>query len=458
MSEPEQVRVPDIGDINDVPVIEILVGPGDRVSADQALVTLESEKATLDVPAPYNGVVDAVLVAIDDRVSEGSAIVSMTPVEVAGEHGKDDRPQTLDDRADAPSTDDGESDRPGSEVPAPAQPPKPAAASDASTADTETPTERNGVQPPPRTTNSESLATLAHAGPSVRRFARELGVDLSLVKGTGPKGRIVRDDVLSFVRARVSEPSTHPSGGIGADLPPWPSIDFSKFGETERVPLSRIRRISGPSLARNSITIPHVTNFDEADVTDLETFRRRVNEESAASAPKVTMLAFVTKACVAALRQFPEFNASLDGDELILKRYFHIGFAADTPDGLVVPVVRDADSKGIFMLADEMSSQAARAREGKLSPGDMQGGCFSISSLGGIGGTGFTPIINAPEVAILGLARTQTRVVWNDGDVEPRVILPLSLSWDHRVVDGALAARFLQYVSRLLGDFRRISL
>lgn len=453
MSKSEQVCVPDIGDMSDVPVIEVLVSPGDRVAADQTLVTLESDKATLDVPAPRDGLIEQVLVAVDDRVSQGTPIVAIAAGDTSGgadpaqpEEPSEPTPQATADEDAAGHGDTEAAAAPGeptpsksSDVPAPAS--QAPVASAAATA-----------------TDSAALTSRAHAGPSVRGFARELGVDLGEVQGSGPKGRIVRADVLAFVRGRVSEPPAARAPGIGADLPPWPSVDFSRYGETERVPLSRIRRISGPSLARNWMTIPHVTNFDEADVTELDAFRKQVNDENAGTGAKVTLLAFVMKACVAALKRFPEFNASLDGDELILKHYYHVGFAADTPNGLVVPVIRDADGKGVLTLAEQMSGLAGRAREGALSPGDMQGGCFSISSLGGIGGVGFTPIINAPEVAILGAARTQSRVVWDDGEVRPRLILPLSLSWDHRVVDGASAARFLQYVVRLLEDFRRISL
>jgi pyruvate dehydrogenase E2 component (dihydrolipoamide acetyltransferase) len=299
----------------------------------------------------------------------------------------------------------------------------------------------------------------AHASPSVRAFARELGVDIAQVSGSGPQGRIVREDVLAYVQAGMRPGGSSGDGsGKGLNLLPWPQVDFAKFGDIERAPLSRVRKISGPALARNWVMIPHVTNFDEADVTDLEQFRLTLNQEKAEGSAKVSMLAFLIKASVASLKAFPEFNASLEGEDLVLKRYFHLGFAADTPNGLMVPVIRDADRKGIRQIADEMSTLAGQARKGTLKPADMQGGCFTISSLGGIGGTGFTPIINAPEVAILGAAKAQIKPVWDGTEFRPRFILPLSLSWDHRVVDGAAAGRFLDHLRHLLGDLRRILL
>jgi pyruvate dehydrogenase E2 component (dihydrolipoamide acetyltransferase) len=300
----------------------------------------------------------------------------------------------------------------------------------------------------------------AHASPSVRRFARELGVDVALVKGTGPKGRILQEDVQNYVKAALAQPrgAAPAGGGAGLDLLPWPQVDFARFGPVEAKPLSRIKKISGANLARNWVMIPHVTQFDEADISELEALRVQLNKENEKSGIKLTMLAFLIKAAVAALKKFPDFNASLDGENLVYKRYFHIGFAADTPNGLVVPVIRDADKKGVLEIAKEMGTLSARAREGKLGPAEMQGGCFSISSLGGIGGTAFTPIINAPEVAILGVSKSQTKPVWDGKQFAPRLMLPLSLSYDHRVIDGAQAARFTAYLTQVLADLRRVLL
>ncbi|KAB2929218.1 MAG: dihydrolipoyllysine-residue acetyltransferase, partial [Rhodocyclaceae bacterium] len=299
----------------------------------------------------------------------------------------------------------------------------------------------------------------AHASPSVRRFARELGVDVALVKGTGPKGRILQEDVQNYVKQALAQPrGAAPAGGTGLDLLPWPTVDFAKFGPVESKPLSRIKKISGANLARNWVMIPHVTQFDEADITDLEALRVQLNKENEKSGAKLTMLAFLIKAAVAALKKYPDFNASLDGENLVYKQYFHIGFAADTPNGLVVPVIRDADRKGLLEIAKEMGALSAKAREGKLGPAEMQGGCFSISSLGGIGGTAFTPIVNAPEVAILGVSKSQTRPVWDGKAFQPRLMIPLSLSYDHRVIDGASAARFTAYLAQVLADMRRVLL
>lgn len=397
MSQAIEVKVPDIGDYKDVPVIEVLVKPGDAVEPEQSLVTLESDKATMDVPSPAAGVVKDIKVKVGDAVSEGSLIVVLE---------------------------------------APAAAPAPAA---------------SGEYRP------------SHASPSVRKFARELGVDVSRVAGTGPKNRITKDDVTAFVKGvmtgqRAAPAAAAPAGGGELNLLPWPKVDFSKFGPFEAKPLSRIKKISGANLHRNWVMIPHVTNNDEADITDLEALRVQLNKEHEKAGVKFTMLAFVIKAVVAALKKFPTFNASLDGDNLVFKQYYHIGFAADTPNGLVVPVIRDADKKGLVEIAKEMAELSKAAREGKLKPDQMQGGCFSISSLGGIGGTHFTPIINAPEVAILGLSRGQMKPVWDGKQFVPRLTLPLSLSYDHRVIDGAEAARFNAYLGALLGDFRRIIL
>ncbi|MEP6658065.1 MAG: dihydrolipoyllysine-residue acetyltransferase [Betaproteobacteria bacterium] len=426
-----EVKVPDIGDFKDVPVIEVLVKPGDAVKAEDSLVTLESEKATMDVPSPSAGVIKEVKVTLGDKVSEGNLIAI---IEAAG--------GAIGARTAAPAN----------AVAVDARAPSPPA-------------------PPPAKASSTALAAAphvdsetfrkAHASPSVRAIARELGVDLSRVTGSGPKDRVLREDVQKFVKEAMSGRSAAgaaapaPTGGAALGLLPWPQIDFSKFGPVESKPLSRIKKISGANLHRNWVMIPHVTNHDDADITDLEALRVTLNKENEKAGTKVTMLAFLIKVCVSALKKFPEFNASLDGDNLIYKQYFHIGFAADTPNGLMVPVIRNADQKGVLAIAKEMGELSAKAREGKLGPADMQGGCFSISSLGGIGGTYFTPIINAPEVAILGVCRSSTRPVWDGKQFLPRLILPLSLSWDHRVIDGAAAARFNSYLIALLGDMRR---
>ena len=458
-----EIKVPDIGDFKDVEVIELLVAPGDRVKPEQSLITVESDKASMEIPSPMAGVVRELRVKLGDKVSEGSLILELESGEEALTGAK-----------------------PAAAAPAPAAaPPKaaPAPAPALSTPQAPAPREAAPAAPladaagsPPSTAfatemgarpDAQELAQAAspraHASPSVRRFARELGVELNRVKGSGPKGRVLPDDVRAFVKSALAaggKPAAAPSGGIGLSLLPWPQVDFAKFGPIERVALSRIRKLAGPNLHRNWVSIPHVTNHEDADVTELEAFRVQLNKENERSGVKLTMLAFLVKACVATLKKFPEFNSSIDpsGEAMILKRYFHIGFAADTPNGLVVPVLRDADRKGVLELAAETAALAGKAREGKLSPSDMQGGTFSISSLGGIGGTYFTPIINAPEVAILGVCRTATRPVWDGKQFVPRLILPLSLSWDHRVVDGAAAARFNSHLAQVLADFRRVLL
>ncbi|VBB09958.1 dihydrolipoyllysine-residue acetyltransferase [Burkholderia stabilis] len=428
-----EVKVPDIGDYKDVPVIEIGVKIGDTVEKEQSLVTLESDKATMDVPSPAAGVVKDIKVKVGDSVSEGTLIVLL---EAAGAPAA--APQ-----ASAPA--------PAAAAPAPAPAAAPAKAAPAPAA-----------AAPAAAPSGEYRAS--HASPSVRKFARELGVDVARVQGSGPKGRITKDDVTGFVKGVMTgqraapAAAAAPAGGGELNLLPWPKVDFSKFGPFEAKPLSRIKKISGANLHRNWVMIPHVTNNDEADITELEALRVQLNKEHEKAGVKFTMLAFVIKAVVAALKKFPTFNASLDGDNLVFKQYFHVGFAADTPNGLVVPVIRDADKKGLVDIAKEMSDLSKAAREGKLKPDQMQGGCFSISSLGGIGGTNFTPIINAPEVAILGLSRGQTKPVWDGKQFVPRLMLPLSLSYDHRVIDGAEAARFNAYLGALLGDFRRIIL
>jgi len=429
------VKVPDIGDFSDVPVIEVFVKVGDTVKAEDSLVTLESDKATMDVPAPAAGVVSEVRVKVGDKVSEGTPIV-MLESSAAGASAAAP-PASAAALGPAPAVPAPVSAKP-SEAPAPARP-----------------------SAPPASAPIDSTAfKSAHASPSVRAFARELGVDLTRIKGTGLKDRILLEDVQRFVKGVMTAAPAIAAGatGEGLGLLPWPKVDFAKFGPVESKPLSRIKKISGANLHRNWVMIPHVTNHDDADITDLEAFRVQLNKENEKSGLKVTMLAFLIKACVSALRKFREFNASLDGDNLVYKQYFHIGFAADTPNGLVVPVIKNADQKGIMAIAREMGELSAKAREGKLGPAEMQGGCFSISSLGGIGGTYFTPIINAPEVAILGVCRSSTRPVWNGKEFTPRLILPLSLSWDHRVIDGASAARFNSYLIALLADMRRVML
>jgi pyruvate dehydrogenase E2 component (dihydrolipoamide acetyltransferase) len=458
-----EIKVPDIGDFKDVEVIELLVAPGDRVKPEQSLITVESDKASMEIPSPVAGVVRELRVKLGDKVSEGSLILELEPGDEAAAGAKP--ASVVAAPVAAPSR--------AAPVPAPAvsTPPAPSpreAAPAALVAD--------GAGSPPSTAFAtemgarpdsaqlaQSASPRAHASPSVRRFARELGVELNRVKGSGPKGRVLQDDVRGFVKSALAsggKPAAAPSAGIGLSLLPWPQVDFAKFGPIERVALSRIRKLAGPNLHRNWVSIPHVTNHEDADVTELEAFRVQLNKENERSGVKLTMLAFLVKACVATLKKFPEFNSSIDpsGEAMILKRYFHIGFAADTPNGLVVPVLRDADRKGVMELATETAALAAKAREGKLTPSEMQGGTFSISSLGGIGGTYFTPIINAPEVAILGVCRTVMRPVWDGKQFAPRLILPLSLSWDHRVVDGAAAARFNSHLAQVLADFRRVLL
>jgi pyruvate dehydrogenase E2 component (dihydrolipoamide acetyltransferase) len=435
-----EVKVPDIGDFRDIPVIELLVKPGDTVKKEDSLVTLESDKATMEVPAPAAGVVKELRVKIGDKVSEGSVVLLLEP------SGAVAAQPAAAAKTTAPA--------PVAKAPAPAAAPATIAVS---------PSPAAAPAPRPAPVPAEPAASSgvpAHASPGVRRFARELGVDLARVRGSGTKSRIMKEDVQGYVKAALagggeSAPAATGGGFANLGLPAWPKVDFAKFGPVELQPLSRIKKISGPVLARNWVMIPHVTQFDEADITELEAFRARVNEENAKSGAKVTPLAFLIKACVAALKKFPAFNASIDGDNLVLKQYWHIGFAADTPNGLVVPVLKDADKKGVVEIARETSELAARGREGKLGPAEMQGGTFTISSLGGIGGTAFTPIINAPEVAILGVSKAAMKPVWNGKEFVPRLMMPLSLSYDHRVIDGASAARFTTYLAQVIADLRR---
>lgn len=426
MSEAITVALPDIGDYKDVPVVEILVKPGDSVSIDDPLLTVESDKATMEVPAPIAGTVKEIKVTVGTKVSQGSLLM-------------------LFDSAD------------GGAQPAP-PPPAPARASNAQPV-VDTPSPNTAPPYAPVVKNSSvDTAPHAHATPSVRAFARELGVDPVAVKPSGPKGRILREDVSSHVKAALAGRGSGGASTLDSGLPAWPTVDYEKFGPVERQPLSRIQKISGGNLTRNWLSIPHVTNFEKADVTGLEEFRVLLNGEKRSPDVKVTMVAFLIKASALALKAYPRFNSSLDGDELVLKNYVHVGFAADTPKGLMVPVIRDCDRKGVLEIAAEMRALADKARDGSLAAGDMQGGCFSVSSLGGVGGSGFTPIINAPEVAILGAGRSAHEAVWDGKAFQPRLVMPISLSWDHRVVDGVAAARFLGHVATLLGDFRRAML
>ena len=438
-----EVRVPDIGDFKDVPIIEVFVKPGDTVKAEDSLITLESDKATMDVPSPAAGTVKEIKVKVGDKVAEGVPILTLDAAE--GGAAKPSAAAQAEPARPAPPS-----------APPPPESPRAVAAPVAAPAESAVPAAAAAAPV------DNAAFKAAHASPSVRKFARELAVDLSRVTGSGPKGRILQEDVQNFVKqvmgGAVSGAAGAITGGGALNLLPWPQVDFAKFGAVESRPLSRIKKISGANLARNWVMIPHVTQFDEADVSDLEAFRVALNEENEKAGIKVTMLAFLIKASVAALKKFPDFNASIDGDNLVLKQYFNIGFAADTPNGLVVPVLKNADQKGVLQIAKEMGELSAKAREGKLGPADMQGGCFSISSLGGIGGTAFTPIINAPEVAILGVSKSQTKPVWNGREFAPRLMLPLSLSYDHRVIDGASAARFTAHFCGLLADMRRAML
>jgi len=443
----KEVLVPDIGEFKSVDIIEILVQPGDRVEKEGSLVTLESDKATMEIPSPAAGVVRELRVKVGDKVAEGSVILLLEEaVEGAAASAAIETPASA--------------------------PPPPAAAAMAEAgrdeADTASASPRADApllvprtQPVPYEPIAAPAAFKPHASPSVRKFARELGVDLARVKGTGPKERITAVDVQGFVKGIMgAAPAAAPAAGAGLGLLEWPQVDFAKFGPIQTKPRSRIKKLSAANLHRNWVMIPHVTQFDEADITDLEAFRKSSSADTERQGFKLTMLAFLIKACITALRQYPEFNASLDktGENLIVKGYYHIGVAVDTPDGLVVPVIRDADRKGVFDLARELAEISKLARDKKLKPGDMQGGTFSISSLGGIGGTAFTPIINAPEVAILGVSRSAMRPVYRDGQFVARLMLPLALSYDHRVIDGALAARFTTYLASVLSDIRRILL
>ena len=431
-----QINVPDIGDFKEVEVIELLVKPGDTVKAEQSLITVESDKASMEIPSSHAGVVKELKIKVGDKVAEGSLILMLEAADTA--------PATAAPAAATTSV-------------AAATVAVPVAAAVVATVAASAPI------PAPMPAAISNHGQKAHASPSIRKFARELGVDLSQVAGSGPKGRVLLDDVQGYVKGVIrnggaaSSASGSVSSGAGLSLLPWPSLDFSKFGSTELQPLSRIKKISGPNLHRNWVTMPHVTQFDEADITELEAFRKSANDALSKSGVKLTMLAFVIKASVSALKKFPAFNASLDatGENLILKQYYNIGFAADTPNGLVVPVVKNVDQKGIADIAREMGELSAQARDGKLKPADMQGASFTISSLGGIGGLAFTPIINAPEVAILGLSKSAIKPVWDGKQFVPRLMMPMSLSYDHRVIDGAMGARFSVYLGEVLADMRK---
>ena len=458
-----EVKVPDIGDFKEVEVIELLVKPGDTVVVDQSLLTVESDKASMEIPCSHAGVVKELKVKLGDKVAEGSLVLVL---EAAGPAAAEAAASPAAEPAAAPAP----APLPTS-APVAAPTPVPAAAQVASapavaTAALAVPAHQPAVTP---------ATGLPYASPSVRKFARELGVPLEEVKGSGPKGRITQDDVQAFTKAVMAGSAQTQAiaavvaaagakapgaGGAGAELGliPWPKVDFAKFGPVERKEMSRIKKISGANLLRNAVMIPAVTNFDDADITELEAFRVLTNKEHEKSGVKVTMLAFLIKACVAALKKFPEFNSSLDGDALIHKHYWHIGFAADTPNGLVVPVIKDADQKGVLQISQEMAELAKKARDGKLGPADMSGATFTISSLGGIGGRYFTPIINAPEVAILGVCKSEMAPKWDGKQFVPRLMLPLSLTWDHRVIDGAAAARFNAFLGQILADFRRVLL
>jgi pyruvate dehydrogenase E2 component (dihydrolipoamide acetyltransferase) len=465
MATVKEVVVPDIGDFTDVPIIEVMVGPGDTVAPEDPIVTLESDKATMDVPAPFGGVVEELKVETGDTVSEGSLLLTLTVdgdaagagngasahagvTTPAAEAGSPDTIDTAIQAEEGAETED--------EAPPPVREPAPSGG-DGASATAAAPAA--AAPSAPAAPAAEAPEGPVYAGPGARRLARELGVDLAQVKGSGRKGRVLKEDVEAFSKQPAAPaapaPDAAPGDGAGLGLLPWPQVDFEKFGPVERVPLSRIKKISGPNLHRNWVMIPHVTHYDEADITDLEAFRKQTNEAYAKQGVKVTMVALMVKAVVATLQQHPQFNASLDGDELVLKRYYHIGFAADTPNGLVVPVIRDADQKGIIQIAEDLTELSGKARDGKLGPADMQGGTFSISSLGGIGGTAFTPLINAPEVAILGVARSDTKPVWDGSAFVPRLIVPLCLSYDHRVIDGAEGARFCATLAQVLTDLRR---
>jgi len=449
MSAQIEITIPDIGDFAEVEVIEVLVAVGDTVSIEDPLLTLESDKATMEIPSPGSGTLKEIKVKVGDKVSEGSLVMLLEPA--AASDSPEEQPEKH------PAAQSSEDVSAENKTAAEAQPPidEPAPPSEAVT-------DENAYRPPASLPSTADLpnTSLPHASPGVRRFARELGADLTKVGGSGPKARILQQDVQQWVKQQLANPSMATVNQSGNGIPAIPAVDFSRFGEIETVALGRVQKISGPHLQRAWLNIPHVTHFDEADITELEAFRKSLKEEAASEGIRLTLLAFVLKIMVGALKKFPTFNASLaaDGEHLILKKFFNIGIAVDTPQGLMVPVIREIDRKTIFELAREMAEISERARERKLSPADLQGGCISISSLGGIGGTGFTPIVNAPEVAIVGISRSQMQPFWDGQSFVPRLMLPISLSYDHRVIDGAEGARFSAYLTRALADARRLAL
>ncbi|TDJ28979.1 MAG: dihydrolipoyllysine-residue acetyltransferase [Gammaproteobacteria bacterium] len=446
MAELLTIKLPNIGDFDEIEVIEVLITAGDEIALEDSIIVLESDKATMEIPSPYAGKVDSIMVKVGDRIAEGAEIAKLQAASASE--------AAMPDKSDAPET---ESKPEPESVPA-SKPEEPE--SSAPTPPPPVTENRQESRPGDLTDNSNDKSRRQiYTNPSVRRYARELGANLELVTGTGAKGRILKEDVTAFIKASLTRGASAGSGGISVSA--MPEIDFSKFGEIEAVPLNRIQKLSGAHLHRSWVTVPHVTQFDEANITELEGFRKSLAGEAEKRDLRLTLLVFIMKAVVAALKQYPNFNASLDssGEHLILKKYFHIGVAVDTPNGLVVPVIRDVDQKGLFDLAAELGTTAGRARDGKLSPGDMQGGCFTISSLGGIGGIQFTPIVNAPEVAILGVAKAKMQPVYQaDGSFKPGLILPLALSYDHRVIDGAQGARFTSYLNQVVSDIRRVLL
>ena len=455
MAENKTITLPDIGDFEDIEIIEILVAVGDELEPEQSIIVLESDKATMEIPSPYAGTIESILVSVGDRLNQGDQIANISASDTA-QQTDDSKPATTPVENETPPVESA----PAIEAPAETRETAPPAAdvgkskSDIMPGKTQRPRPGIGASP-----TASSANKMIHASPSIRRYARELGVNLDQVIGSGPKGRIVKADVKAFVKSAMSSGGAA-AAGTGISVSSLPEIDYSKFGEIETIALSRIQKISGAHLHRSWVTVPHVTQFDDADITELEAFRKSLAKEAEQKGVRLTPLVFLMKAVVTALQAFPNFNASLDasGENLVLKKFFHIGIAVDTPKGLVVPVVRDVDQKGLFDLAAELGEISIRARDSKLSPGDMQGGCFTISSLGGIGGTYFTPIVNAPEVAILGVSRSKMQPVYIDGEFAPRLILPLGLSYDHRVIDGAQAARFTNFLSQVISDIRRVLL
>ncbi len=446
MAETKTIALPDVGDFKDIEIIEILVAAGDQVEPEQSIIVLESDKATMEIPSPYSGTIESIVASVGDRVNEGDAIATIST------SGAPEKPAEPEPAAAA------EPEPPATPAAPETPPPVTAAADETAPKPDVMPGKTMKPHPGAGASGAPASGMTIHASPSIRRYARELGVNLEQVIGSGPKGRIAKADVKAFIKSSMTAGAGAGSGGITVSA--QPEIDHSKFGEVETVALSRIKKISGAHLHRSWVTVPHVTQFDEADITELEAFRKSLAKEAEQKSVRLTPLIFLMKAVVSALREYPNFNASLDasGENLVMKKYFHIGIAVDTPNGLVVPVVRDVDQKGLFELGAELGEISGRARDGKLSPTEMQGGCFTISSLGGIGGTYFTPIVNAPEVAILGVSRSRMQPVYIDGDFKPRLMLPMGLSYDHRVIDGAQAARFTNFLSQVISDIRRVLL